>query len=83
MSTASSATRATTPNQPIVARECPGAPGRPERPVGLTVDTSVGTVLVFKDSPRANTPKKARKGSKVYDEEELKPVSTALDFGSV
>jgi hypothetical protein len=56
MSAASSATRATTPiNQPIVARECPGAPARPERPEGLRVNTAPHTaqVLVFEDPQEA------------------------------
>ena len=84
MSAASSASRATTPtNQPSKAGECPGAPARPERPAGLSVDTSVGRALIFEASPRANTPKKARKGSKVYTEEELKPVVENLDFSSM
>jgi hypothetical protein len=84
MSAVSSVSRATTPtNQPSKVGECPGAPARPERPAGLSVDTSVGRALIFEASPRANTPRKARKGSKVYNEEDLAAVSAALNFGSV
>ncbi len=83
MSTVSSATRATTPNQPIAARDCPGAPERPERPAGLTVDTSVGRALFFENSPRANTPKKARRASKVYTSDDLAPASKVLNFDAV
>lgn len=84
MSAASSVSRATTPtNQPSQVGECPGAPARPERPAGLTVDTSAGRALIFEASPRAPTPKKARKYSKVYTQEELATVSTVLDLNTV
>jgi len=82
MSAASSVSRATTPtNQPSQVGECPGAPARPERPAGLTVDTSAGHALIFEASPRANTPKKARKGS--MEKKALEAVVTKLDFSSM
>jgi hypothetical protein len=81
MSAASSAVRATTPtNQPERVRECPGAPARPERPVGLTVDTSFGRPLFFEQSPPSTPRKKARKASKVWTEEDLKTISNELSF---
>jgi hypothetical protein len=84
MSAASSASRAITPtNQPSQVGECPGAPARPERPAGLTVDTSAGRALIFEASPRANTPKKPRRESKVYPKEDLASIATELNFGSV
>ena len=70
MSTASSAARATTPiNQSIVARECPGAPARPERPAGLRVNTAPHTaqVLVFED-PREACPGAPIKKSRISAE---------------
>ena len=78
MSAASSAARVTTPtNQPERVRECPGAPVRPERPAGLTVEIPVARPLIFEELP--STPrKKVRKASKVYTEEDLKSISTAL-----